>query len=74
MKAHIAAIRTFYGQLDPAQKKAFDELGFGGGEIRMIQNVRFMHGMPGRPPMPVPPMMHAMPVPPPPPAPPAPRL
>jgi hypothetical protein len=68
MKAHIAAIRTFYNQLDPAQKKAFDEMGFGGGEIRMIQNVRFMHPMPGMPPMP--PMPH-MPVPPVPPAPPS---
>jgi LTXXQ motif family protein len=71
MKAHIAAIRTFYGQLDPAQKKAFDELGLGGAQVRMIENVRFMRPMPPMPPMPP---MRVMPAPPAPPVPPAPRL
>jgi len=67
MKAHIAATRAFYNQLDTGQKKAFDEMQ-GGGHMGMIQNIRFVHPMPGMPPMP--PMPH-MPMPPVPPTPPS---
>lgn len=64
-KAHarLEAIRTFYNQLDPAQKKAFDELplptmgGHRGGPMGHMQMMRTMHHMPPRPPM-APPAPH----------------
>jgi hypothetical protein len=59
MRTRIEATRRFYDQLDPAQKRAFDELGE--GSTTMIHRVRFDHP-PGRPPLPPLP-----PVPPPPP-------
>jgi hypothetical protein len=57
--AHINAVKSFYGQLDPAQKKAFDELppmehGMMGGPmmIRINGPHMEMHGLPPMPPMP----------------------
>ena len=58
VKAHIAATRSFYDQLDAAQKKAFDELNMAGDHMGMMQQIRFVHPM-----GPMPPMPH-MPVPP----------
>ena len=55
VRAHIEATRAFYSQLDPAQKKAFDELGEGDGHMRMMQQIRFVHPMPPMPHPPVPP-------------------
>lgn len=47
-----AATRTFYAQLTPAQKKAFDALPQGGGGQRQIRIERRMMGPgPGGPPM-----------------------
>lgn len=51
MHARIEATRRFYAQLDPAQQKAFDELGLAGGHMGMMRVVRF-HGPMGMPPMP----------------------
>lgn len=71
MRAHIEATRTFYGQLDPAQKKAFDELDLSDGHMGMgmARMIRINAPTPPMPPMP--PMAHptppAPPVPPPPP-------
>jgi hypothetical protein len=59
--ARIEAIRRFYGQLDAAQKKAFDELGpMGmGGDVRIIRT-GFRH-----PPIPpIPPIPPVPPIPP----------
>ncbi|HSV01684.1 MAG TPA: Spy/CpxP family protein refolding chaperone [Phenylobacterium sp.] len=63
--ARIRATRAFYDQLDPAQKKAFDELHLAGGHMRMIHRIRMVGPMPHMPPMPPPPV---------PPVPPPPRL
>ena len=65
-KAHarLEAIRTFYNQLDPAQKKAFDELppmmmgGHEGGPMRHWEMIRAKHHMPPMPPM-APPAPHS---------------
>ncbi|HEX2801282.1 MAG TPA: Spy/CpxP family protein refolding chaperone [Phenylobacterium sp.] len=62
-KAHarLEAIRTFYNQLDPAQKRAFDELplptmgGHRGGPMRRMEMMRTMHRMPPKPPVAAPP-------------------
>jgi hypothetical protein len=67
VRAHIAATRAFYNQLDAGQKKAFDEME-GGGHMGMMQQVHFVHAMPGMPHMPG---MPPMPVPPVPPTPPS---
>jgi hypothetical protein len=67
-RARIDAIRRFYGQLDAAQKKAFDELppmGMG-SEVRIIRTSG--HGMDH---MRMPPLPPIPPVPPVPPAPPS---
>ncbi|HEV2532683.1 Spy/CpxP family protein refolding chaperone [Phenylobacterium sp.] len=64
VRAHIAATRTFYNQLDAGQKKAFDEME-GAGHMGMMQQIRFVHAVPGMPPMP------PMPLPPVPPTPPS---
>jgi hypothetical protein len=53
MRATIAATRTFYDQLDPAQKRAFDELHE--GPAMMVHRVRFDHPLPPIPPVPPPP-------------------
>jgi hypothetical protein len=55
VRAHIAATRAFYNQLDASQKKAFDEME-GAGHMGMMQQIRFVHPMPGMPPMPIPPV------------------
>lgn len=58
MKSKIAATRRFYDQLDPAQKRAFDELPLmmGGPGMPMMQGMKIMHhGMPPMPPMAPPP-------------------
>jgi protein CpxP len=60
MKSKIAATRRFYDQLDPAQKRAFDELPLmmGGpmGDMPMMHGMKTMHHpmppMPAMPPMP----------------------
>ena len=57
MKTRIAATRRFYDQLDPAQKRAFDELPLmmGGpmGPMPMMHGMKIMHHpMPPAPPMP----------------------
>jgi hypothetical protein len=65
--AQIEATRRFYAQLDPAQQKAFDELGLAAGHMGMMRMVSFMPPVP-----PMPPMPHMPPMPPHPPAPPAP--
>jgi hypothetical protein len=61
-KAHarLDAIRTFYNQLDPAQKRAFDELPpmmgrHRGGPMRNMEMTRTMHPMPTTPPRTAPP-------------------
>jgi len=62
MKAQITATRRFYDQLDPAQKRAFDELPLmlGGPPMPMMGGMNVMyHHMPPTPPLP--------PMPPPPP-------
>jgi len=71
-KARIEATRKFYDQLEPSQKKVFDELPMPGPMMIMpgMGNMRVMVNMDGMPPM------HHMdrmpPLPPLPPAPPAP--
>ena len=63
MKAHIEATRRFYGQLDAAQKKAFDEMNLTEDHMGMMREIRFVHPMgplppmPPMPPMPVPPAL-----------------
>jgi hypothetical protein len=52
VRGHIAATRAFYNQLDPAQRKAFDEMGMGAGHMGMMQQIRFIHAMPPVPPIP----------------------
>ena len=71
-KARIDATRRFYDQLDPAQKKVFDELPLPGPMMIMpgMGNMRVMVNMEGLPPMHH--MDHMPPLPPLPPAPPAP--
>jgi hypothetical protein len=75
MHARIEATRRFYDQLDPAQKKAFDELHEGPGfglfhlaSLGPMEDMAFMT----MPPMPPLPPMPAMP--PEPPAPPSPQM
>jgi hypothetical protein len=54
MKSKIAATRRFYDQLDPAQKRAFDELPLmmGGPGMPMMEGMKIMHhGMAPMPPM-----------------------
>ncbi|MEO8114709.1 MAG: Spy/CpxP family protein refolding chaperone, partial [Phenylobacterium sp.] len=53
MRTQIDATRRFYDQLDPAQKRAFDEMPMlmGGGHMGMGPMQIMMHRMP-RPPMP----------------------
>lgn len=59
-QARLGAIRTFYSQLDPAQKRAFDELpppmmgGHRGGAMRHM-GMRTMHRMPPSSPRTAPP-------------------
>ena len=59
MKSKIVATKRFYEQLDPAQKRAFDELPLmlGGPPMPMMGGMKIMHhDMPPMPPMaPVPP-------------------
>jgi hypothetical protein len=50
MRAHIEATRRFYDQLDPAQKRAFDELHE--GPTMMLHRTRFEGPMPPMPPVP----------------------
>jgi hypothetical protein len=74
-RGRIEATRRFYGQLDAAQKRAFDELPpmMGGGDVRIFRTMHHGGPMPGfhghfdgeR-------FDHAMPIPPVPPTPPAP--
>jgi len=55
MKTRIAATKRFYDQLDPAQKRAFDELPLmmGGPPMPMMGGMKIMHHpMPPMPPMP----------------------
>jgi hypothetical protein len=55
MKTRIAATRRFYEQLDPAQKRAFDELPLmmGGPPMPMMGGMKVMHHPhPPTPPMP----------------------
>ena len=57
MKTRIAATKRFYDQLDPAQRRAFDELPLmmGGhmGPMPMMHGMKIMHHpMPPMPPMP----------------------
>ena len=57
MRSRIAATKRFYDQLDPAQKRAFDELPLmmGGhrGPMPMMHGMKIMHHpMPPMPPMP----------------------
>ena len=62
MKARIAATKRFYDQLDPGQKRAFDELPLmmGGAQMPMMGGMKIMHHP--RPPMP--PMAPTPPAPP----------
>lgn len=61
MKSKIAATKRFYDQLEPAQKRAFDELPLmmGGPPMPMMGGMKIMHHgmgpMPPMPPMPPPP-------------------
>jgi hypothetical protein len=65
MKSQIAATKRFYDQLEPAQKRAFDELPLmmGGpmGPMPMMHGTKIMHHpMPPMPPMPpAPPPPHS---------------
>jgi hypothetical protein len=71
MRAELNATRRFYDQLDPAQKRAFDELPLmmgAPGHMRM-HPMRVMHRLEPLPPMP---HMHGAPMPPAPPEPPEP--
>ena len=45
MKTRIAATKRFYDQLDPAQKRAFDELPLmmGGPPMPMMGGMKIMH-------------------------------
>ncbi len=55
MKTRIAATKRFYDQLDPAQKRAFDELPLmmGGPSMPMMGGMKIMHHPhPPMPPMP----------------------
>jgi hypothetical protein len=55
MKMRIAATKRFYDQLDPAQKRAFDELPLmiGGPQMPMMGGMKIMHRpMPPTPPIP----------------------
>jgi hypothetical protein len=57
MKSKIAATKRFYDQLDPAQKRAFDELPLMmGGPMPMMEGMKIMHHrmppMPATPPAP----------------------
>lgn len=56
MRARIDATRRFYDQLDPAQKRAFDEMPMMmmGGHMGM-GSMRMMHSMPMPPHPPIPP-------------------
>jgi hypothetical protein len=57
VRAHIAATRTFYGQLDAGQKKAFDEME-GAGPMGMMQKIRFVSPIGPIPPIPpIPPVV-----------------
>ena len=62
MKTRIAATKRFYDQLDPAQKRAFDELPLmmGGPPMPMMDGMKIMH----RPHPPMPPMPPMPPAPP----------
>jgi hypothetical protein len=62
MKTRIAATKRFYDQLDPAQKRAFDELPLmmGGPPMPMMGGMKIMH----HPHPPAPPMPPAPPAPP----------
>jgi protein CpxP len=62
MKTRIAATKRFYDQLDPAQKRAFDELPLmmGGPTMPMMGGMKIMH----HPMAPMPPMPPAPPAPP----------
>lgn len=53
MRSRMDATRRFYDQLDPAQKRAFDELHE--GPTMMMHRVRFDHPLPPPPPVPPPP-------------------
>jgi hypothetical protein len=74
-RAHIEATRKFYDQLEPSQKKVFDEMPMLMGPMMMhgdgMKVMVNMEGMPHMPPMP--PMPPHPPRAPAPPAPPAPR-
>jgi len=50
MRAHIEATRKFYDQLDPAQRRAFDELHE--GPTMMLHRTRLEGPMPPLPPVP----------------------
>ena len=57
MKQRISATRTFYGQLDAKQQKAFDAmpmLMMAGPGMGHHEGVRIMHRMPAHPPGPPP--------------------
>jgi hypothetical protein len=71
MKARLDATRRFYDQLDPAQKRAFDELPLmmGGPMDMPMHAMKIRHRLEPLPPMPP---MHGVPMPPAPPEPPAP--
>jgi hypothetical protein len=71
MKARLDATRRFYDQLDPAQKRAFDELPLmmGGLMDMPMHAMKIRHRLKPLPPMPP---MHGMPMPPAPPESPAP--
>ena len=62
MKTQIAATKRFYDQLDPAQKRAFDELPLmmGGPPMPMMRGMKIMH----HPMAPMPPMPPTPPAPP----------
>jgi len=77
--ARIEATRKFYDQLEPSQKKVFDEMPMLMGPLMHGDGMRVMVNMEGMPPMPPMPPLPPMPphppkAPPAPPAPPAPRL
>ena len=57
VRAHIAATRTFYGQLDAGQKKTFDEME-AAGPMGMMQKIRFVSPIGPIPPIPpIPPVV-----------------
>jgi hypothetical protein len=65
MRAQLDATRRFYDQLDPAQKRAFDELPLmiGGPMHMQMHPMKIMHRLEPLPPMPPMPPMHGAPMP-----------